>query len=107
MRKARARIFAVNEPDVTCGGPDGRRLLAFGLQAAALAWPTALAVLAAPAWPAARMAGGWPGEASAAAAPRTSADAASLSSGRRSPGRHASPPRALTRTPRAGRSGPH
>src|SRR5277367_5729484 len=35
MRKPRARIFAMNEPAVTCGGPSGARLAASGLQVAA------------------------------------------------------------------------
>src|ERR1700721_3822325 len=35
MRKPRARILAMNEPALTCGGPSGARLAAAGLQAAA------------------------------------------------------------------------
>jgi hypothetical protein len=42
----------MKEPDVTCGGPDGRRLLAVGSHASAAGALTAVAPVAA------RMAGG-------------------------------------------------
>src|SRR5690349_15588287 len=88
----------MNEPDVTCGEPDGRRLLASGLQAAlaAAAWrPVAGAwvVLAAC---------GWPGAATAAAVPSASPDAASTATRVRRQGRHG----AFTGTPRDDGSAP-
>jgi hypothetical protein len=43
MRKPRARIVAMNEPEVTWGGPDGRRLLAAGSHVSLAGAATALA----------------------------------------------------------------
>ena len=80
----------MNEPAVTCGGPVGRRLLASGLQLAAL---TVRAV---------RPTAGWPGAAAAAAAPSTSANVASTTISARGQGPRAHRGHAFTGTPRAG-----
>src|SRR5438128_8926101 len=106
MRNPRARILAMNEPDVTCGGPDGRRLLAFGLHAAAFAAPGAFAAPAVSGVRAARNADGWPGAAAAAAAPSTRAQVASTASRARGQDPPASGGCVLTGTPPAGGSGP-
>src|SRR5438477_12006388 len=89
----------MNEPDVTWGGPDGRRLLAVGSHVVAAAALTALAALAS--W----MACGRPGAAVAAAAPSVRPDAAAITTIAR---RQDTPRRgrAFTGTPRADGSGP-
>src|SRR5689334_9660726 len=90
----------MNEPDVTCGDPDGRRLLASGLHVAA--------ALAAAAWrpvECARVvvaACGWPGAATAAAVPSARPDAASTATRARRQGRRG----AFTGTPRDDGSDP-
>src|SRR5271169_3612231 len=104
MRKPRARIFAMNEPAVTCGGPDGLRLLASGLQLAVLAARTVLPVpmvLPVRALLAALSAAWWPGAAAAAAAPSTSANVASTTGSARRQGPRGRRGRAFTGTPRA------
>src|SRR6516162_7043957 len=85
----------MNEPGVTCGGPDGRRLLAFGSHVLAAEAVTALAA------PTPDPADGRPGAAAAAAAPSASPDAVSTTRSARQ-GRS----RAVTGTPKAGGSGP-
>ena len=90
LRHERARV--------TCGGPDGLRLLAFGLQLAALAVRTVLPVRAVVA---ALSADGWPGAAAAAAAPSTSANVASTTGSARRQGPRGRRGRAFTGTPRA------
>src|SRR5260370_23806723 len=109
----------MNEPVVTWGGPDGRRLLACVLHELA-AVAVAVAEPVAPAARAARVADGRPGAAAAAAAPRTSAAVASTASSargqppgtsrgsRRTEGRkpRPGPGRSLTATPPADGSDP-
>src|SRR5580693_4074372 len=97
MRKPWARIFAMNDLGVTSGGPDGRRLLALGLQEAVLILPYALA---------APIADGLAGAASAAATLSTSAAVASTRDSPRSQGLPSRDRRAFTGTPRADGSVP-
>ena len=92
----------MSEPAVTCGGPDGLRLLANGLQLAALAVRAVLAVLTVRVVLAVRLADGWPGAAAAAAAPSTSANVASTTISARGQGPRAHRGRAFTGTPPAG-----
>src|ERR1700685_2384456 len=90
----------MNDPAITCGGPDGRRLLALGLQAEAVASLTVLSVRASLTARAALTAA----EALAALAAVLAADGAV--STRTLAASAASTRRAVTGTPPGGGSGP-